>query len=66
MTVKATRAVRRISWLSQRAVRSDTEHATRNAGYATAAIAAPCIHLSCPRTRQTIQNPPDPPTPTRP
>eukprot|EP00966_Prymnesium_polylepis_P285099 6586274-Prymnesium_polylepis.1 len=52
---------------SARAVRSDTEHATCDAGHETVAGAASFIHLSCPITRQTIPDPPraDRPTPTR-
>ena len=65
MTGKATHAVRRLSWLFQRAVRSDTEHAKRDSRHETIAVAASCIALSCPITQQTIPDPPDPPTPTR-
>ena len=65
ITVKATHAVRRISWLFQRAVRSDTEHAKRDARHETMAVAGSCIAPSCPNTRPTIPHPPDPPTPTR-
>eukprot|EP00966_Prymnesium_polylepis_P260972 6028198-Prymnesium_polylepis.1 len=56
--------VRRLSWLIQRAVRSDTEHATPDARHGTVAGAASCTPLSCPITLQTIPDPPDPPTPT--
>ena len=65
MTGKATHAVRRISCLFQRAVRSDTEHEKRDARHKTIAVAGSCIALSCPDTRQTNPDPPDPPTPTR-
>ena len=58
-------AVQRFSCLFQRAVASDDERAARDAGHETAAVAAPCMHLSCPRTRTTIPDPPDPPTHTR-
>eukprot|EP00966_Prymnesium_polylepis_P308071 7119204-Prymnesium_polylepis.1 len=58
-------AIRPISWPLQRAVRSDTEHATRDARHETAAGAASCIPLSCPITRQTIPDPPNLPYPTR-
>jgi hypothetical protein len=58
-------AVRRLSWPLQRAVRSDTEQATCDAGHETDAGAASCIHLSRPVTRQTITDPPDLPYPTR-
>eukprot|EP00966_Prymnesium_polylepis_P043054 1000195-Prymnesium_polylepis.1 len=63
MTVKATHAVRRISWPLQRA---DTEHATRDARHETVAGAASCVPLSCPIMRQTITDPPNLPYPTRP
>eukprot|EP00966_Prymnesium_polylepis_P064794 1502897-Prymnesium_polylepis.1 len=59
MTGKATHAVRPTSWPSQRAVRSDTEHATCDPGHETVAGAASCIHLSRPITRQTIPGPPN-------
>eukprot|EP00966_Prymnesium_polylepis_P181736 4210026-Prymnesium_polylepis.1 len=36
-----------------------------NTRHETAAVAAPCIHLSCPVTRQTIPDPTDPTTPIR-
>ena len=65
MTVKATHAVRPISWLIQRAVRSDTQHATRDARHETDAGAASCIPLSRPDMRQTIPDPPNLPYPTR-
>ena len=65
MTVKATHAVRRLSWLIQRAVRSDTQHATRDARHETDAGAASFIPLSRPDMRQTIQDPPYLPYPTR-
>ena len=65
ITGKATHAVQRLSCLSQRAVRSDTEHEKRDARHETIALAGSCIALSCPITQQTIPHPPDPPTPTR-
>ena len=65
ITVKATHAVQRLSWLSERAVRSDTEHEKRDARHKTIAVAGSCIALSCTDTRQTNPDPPDPPTPTR-
>eukprot|EP00966_Prymnesium_polylepis_P212581 4923891-Prymnesium_polylepis.1 len=63
MTVIGTHAVRRISSPLQRAVRSDTEHATCDSRHKTAARAASFMHLSRPVTQQTI---PDPPKPTLP
>ena len=65
ITVKATHAVQRLSCLSQRAVRSDTEHAKRDARHKTVAVAGSCIHLSRSVTQQTIPDPPDLPYPTR-
>ena len=65
MTGKATHAVRRISCLFQRAVHSDTEHATCDARHETDAGAASSIPLSRPDMRQTIQDPPNLPYPTR-
>ena len=65
MTVKATHAVRPISWLIQRAVRSDTQHATRDARHETDAGAASFIPLSRPDMRQTLPDPPNLPYPTR-
>ena len=65
MTVKATHAVRRISWPLQRTVRSDTEHATCDARHKTDAGAASFMHLSRPITRQTIPDPSNLPYPTR-
>eukprot|EP00966_Prymnesium_polylepis_P065863 1528187-Prymnesium_polylepis.2 len=44
MTVKATHANRPLSWLSQRAVRSDTEHVTCDVRYETAAGRSSFIH----------------------
>ena len=64
MTGKATHAVRRISWISQRAVRSDTEQATYDARHETDAGAASFIPLSRPEMRQTIIDPPNLPYPT--
>ena len=58
-------AVQRISCLSQRAVRNDTEHATRDARHETDAGAASSIPLSRPDMRQTLQDPPNLPYPTR-
>ena len=58
-------AVRRISCLFQRAVHSDTEHATCDARHETDARAASSIPLSRPDMRQTIQDPPYLPYPTR-
>ena len=65
MTVKATHAVRPISWLIQRAVRSDTQHATRDARHETDAGAASFIPLSRPDMRQTLPDPSNLPHPTR-
>eukprot|EP00966_Prymnesium_polylepis_P202711 4696335-Prymnesium_polylepis.1 len=66
INAKATHAVRRIYWLSQRAVRNDTEHATRDARHETVAGAAPSfIPLNRPITRQTLPDPPNLPYPTR-
>ena len=65
MTVKPTHAVRPISWLIQRAVRSDTQHATRDARHETDAGAASFIPLSRPDIRQTLPDPPNLPYPTR-
>ena len=65
MTVKATHAVRPISWLIQRAVRSDTQHATRDARHETDAGAASFTPLSRPDMRQTLPDPPNLPYPTR-
>ena len=58
-------SVQRLSCLSQRAVRSDTEHAKRDARHETIAVAGPCIILSRPITRQTLPDPPNLPYPTR-
>ena len=63
--MKATHAIRRLSWLTQRAVRTDTEQTTCDARHETAAGAASFVHLSCPITQQTISDQPDQPTPTR-
>ena len=65
MTVKATHAVRRIYWPLQRTVRSDTQHATRDARHETDAGAASFIPLSRPDMRQTLPDPPNIPYPTR-
>eukprot|EP00966_Prymnesium_polylepis_P199928 4633321-Prymnesium_polylepis.1 len=66
MTGKATHAVRRISWVSQRAaVHSDTEQATCDARHETDAGAASFIPLSRRDMRQTIPDPPNLPYPTR-
>ena len=65
ITGKATHAVQRLSCLSQRAVRSDTEHEKRDARHETIAVAGSCIALSCPITRQTNPDPPNLPYPTR-
>eukprot|EP00966_Prymnesium_polylepis_P153651 3547951-Prymnesium_polylepis.1 len=61
MTVKATHAARPISWLIQ--VRSDTQHATRDARNETDAGAASCIPLSRPDVRKTLPDPPNLPEP---
>ena len=65
ITGKATHAVRRISWVSQRAVRSDTEQATSDARHKTDVGAASSIPVSRPDMRQTIPDPPNLPYPTR-
>eukprot|EP00966_Prymnesium_polylepis_P222943 5157163-Prymnesium_polylepis.1 len=65
MTVKGTHAVRQISSPLQRAVRSDTEHGTRDARHEKVAGAASCIPLSSPITWQTLPDPPNLPYPTR-